>query len=147
MVIDKATADDIEVISELIGEIEEHYGGKRVPGDPEQIKSALFGDRPAATVLLGRDETDVVGLASFSLLWPAAGAESSLYLKELFVRVPHRRKGVASAFMERLRQEAVARGCSRVEWTADRDNLAALAFYQALGAQPHRGKVLYRTAP
>jgi hypothetical protein len=31
-----------------------------------------------------------------------------------------------------------------VEWTADADNPAALAFYAALGAEPRDGKVFYR---
>ncbi|MEC4019406.1 GNAT family N-acetyltransferase [Streptomyces sp. H27-D2] len=142
--IDRATADDVSVISELLGEIERYYGGDETSGDVEQIRHALFSDRPVATVLLARDGEDVVGLASFSYLWPAAGAETSLYLKELFVREPARRRGVAGAFMTRLREETSAAGCSRMEWTAERDNSAALAFYEALGAEPRGEKVFYR---
>ncbi|WP_109453677.1 GNAT family N-acetyltransferase [Streptomyces sp. ICBB 8177] len=37
-----------------------------------------------------------------------AGAEASLYLKELYVRAEARRAGVARALMERLREEARA---------------------------------------
>jgi GNAT superfamily N-acetyltransferase len=142
--VDRATAADAKTISVLVGEIESHYGGKDVPGDIEQIRNALFGDRPAATVLLARDGDDVLGLASVSLLWPAAGAESSLYLKELYVRAHARRRGVARELMTAVRAEAVTAGCSRVEWTADRDNPQALALYEALGVQPHAGKLFYR---
>lgn len=142
--IERATADDIEVISVILGEIESYYGGKDTPGDVDQIRAALFAERPAATVLLARDGDDVVGLASYSLLWPAAGADTSLYLKELYVRAPARRRGVAKALMGSLREEATALGCSRLEWTADRDNPPALAFYEAFGAEQHDGKVFYR---
>ncbi|MFI5756642.1 GNAT family N-acetyltransferase [Streptomyces sp. NPDC051569] len=144
--ISEATAADVEAISEVLGEIEAYYGGEPVPGNPEQIRTALFGDRPAATVLLARDADDVLGLASYTLLWPAAGAETSLYLKELFVRSEARRRGVARLLMEELKAAAVTAGCSRVEWTADTDNPAALDFYKALGAQPRDGKVFYRAA-
>jgi GNAT superfamily N-acetyltransferase len=144
VLIERATPEDIEVISVILGEIESYYGGKDVPGDRAQIGAALFGERPVATVLLARDGDDVLGLASYSVLWPAAGAESSVYLKELYVRAPHRRRGVARALLEQVRAEATAAGCARVEWTADRDNPPALASYRALGFAEHQGKAFYR---
>ncbi|MFE3762259.1 GNAT family N-acetyltransferase [Streptomyces sp. NPDC059104] len=144
MRIEQATPDDVDVISVILGEIEGYYGGEPTPGDPAQIRAALFGERHAATVLLARDGEQVLGLASYSFLWPAAGADTSLYLKELFVREPARRRGVAGALMKALRAEAAQAGCSRVEWTADADNPAALAFYRALGAESRNGKIFYR---
>lgn len=141
----RATEADVEAISGLIGEIEAYYGGTNTPGDVVQIRRALFGDWPVAKVLLAEHPRDgVLGMASYSLLWPAAGAESSLYLKELFVREAARRQGVAKLLMANLRLAARAEGCSRIEWTADRDNPAALAFYKALGLHPNQGKVFYR---
>ncbi|MET8749109.1 GNAT family N-acetyltransferase [Streptomyces sp. NPDC004667] len=144
MRIEQATPDDVDVISVILGEIEGYYGGSATPGDPEQIRAALFGERPAATVLLARDGEQVLGLASYSFLWPAAGADTSLFLKELYVREPARRRGVAGALMKALKAVAAQVGCSRVEWTADADNPAALAFYRALGAEPRNGKIFYR---
>ncbi|MFC4034475.1 GNAT family N-acetyltransferase [Streptomyces polygonati] len=93
-----------------------------------------------------RDGDQILGLASYSLLWPAAGAETSLSLKELYVREHARRSGVARALMAELRKAASDAGCSRIEWTADTDNPAALAFYEALGAEPQDGKIFYRAA-
>lgn len=142
--IDRGTPADTEVIAALTGEIESYYGGDNVPGDVGQVRAMLFGQRPMATVLLARDGGAVLGMASYSFLWPAAGADASLYLKELFVRESVRRRGVARALIAKLREEAAEAGCSRVEWTADRDNPTALAFYKALGTEPHKGKVFYR---
>ncbi|MFF8285509.1 GNAT family N-acetyltransferase [Streptomyces albus] len=145
MKIDRATAADVEAISELLGEIEAYYGGDPAPVDVDQVRQALFGDPPAASVLLARgDDGDVLGMASYTRLWPASGADTSLYLKELFVRERARRQGVAAALMERLKEEAAALGCSRLEWTADQDNPPALRFYEALGMQQHTGKTFYR---
>lgn len=140
----QATVADIEVISLILGEIEAYYGGKAVAGDQAQIRAALFGARPAATVLLARDGDEVLGLASYSLLWPAAGADLSLYLKELYVREPARRRGIGGALMMELREEATAAGCSRIEWTADRDNPTALNFYARFGFTQREGKSFYR---
>lgn len=144
MQINQATAADIEIISVMLGEIEAYYGGTNVAGDQAAIRRALFGERPAATVLLARDGDQVLALASYSLLWPAAGADTSLYLKELYVRESARRRGVARALMAELRQIATAAGISRIEWTADTDNPLALDAYKALGFAPRDGKVFYR---
>jgi GNAT superfamily N-acetyltransferase len=141
-----ATDVDTETIAAILGEIEEYYGGTNTPPPVEQVQAALFGARPAATVLLARDGDAVVGLASLSFLWPAAGADTSLYLKELYVRDGHRRRGIARQLMDAVHAEARAAGCARVEWTADRDNPPALELYAALGMEPHHGKVFYRSA-
>lgn len=145
MKIRTATIADIDVLSTVLGEIEGYYGGEPRPGDPGQIRRALFSEVPAATVLLAEEEGEVVGLASYSLLWPASGADTSLYLKELFVRESGRRRGVGRALLEQLRTLARDAGYTRVEWTADADNPPALAFYAALGLEPQDGKILYRT--
>lgn len=34
--------------------------------------------------------------------------------------------------------------CSRVEWTTDRDNPDAQAFYRSLGFEPNPSKLFYR---
>jgi GNAT superfamily N-acetyltransferase len=145
MQISAATEADTEELSAILGEIERYYGGEPAPGDPEQIRRALFSDRPAATVLLAQDNGKILGLASYSFLWPAAGADTSLFLKELYVRDAARRQGVARALMTELRKIATDSGCSRIEWTADTGNPTALAFYEALGVEQSRDKVFYRS--
>ncbi|GAA1942009.1 GNAT family N-acetyltransferase [Kitasatospora viridis] len=140
-----ATSADAEVIAMILGEVEEYYGGENVAPPVADVDRALFGDWPAARVLLARDGDQVVGLAAVSRLWPAAGADISLYLKELYVRQNARRRGVARALMSAVHDEARAVGAARVEWTADRDNPPALELYEALGVEPHQGKVFYRS--
>ena len=46
--------------------------------------------------------------------------------------------------MAALAEIALAAGCSRLEWTTDRDNHGAQAFYQRLGVPPRESKVFYR---
>ncbi|WP_042396794.1 GNAT family N-acetyltransferase [Streptacidiphilus carbonis] len=145
LTIEQATEGDAETIAQMLGEIERYYGGTYLVPDVKQVRDALFGPQPAATVLLARDGAQVVGLASVCFLWPAAGAETSLYLKELYVREAHRLRGVARELMTAVNGEARSAGCSRVEWTADRDNPAAVALYEALGVVPHEGKIFYRS--
>ncbi|MFF5304783.1 GNAT family N-acetyltransferase [Streptomyces sp. NPDC013161] len=143
MKIETATTADSKVLSQMLGEVEAYYGGDYVPGDPEQIQAALFAASPAATVLIARDDDgEVLGFASYSRLWPAAGADVSVFLKELFVRERHRRRGVGGHLMDAVQAAAEAVG-TRLEWHADADNPTALAFYEARGARSH-DKVVYR---
>jgi GNAT superfamily N-acetyltransferase len=142
-----ATTVDADEIATILGEVEEYYGGECIAPPVGDVVTALFGEWPAARVLLARDGDQVVGLASVCRLWPAAGADVSLYLKELYVREPHRRRGVARRLMDAVHAEARTIGCSRVEWTADRDNPPALELYAALGVEPHQSKAFYRSTP
>ncbi|WP_436760438.1 N-acetyltransferase family protein [Streptosporangium sp. V21-05] len=147
LTIEQARPEDATLISELIEEIEIHYGVSDISPEEErvrQIETLLFGEFPVAWVLLARDEDQVVGMASYSFLWPAAGASHSLFLKELFVRESARRQGVARFLMERVRQIATKSGCSRVEWQTERGNTDARRFYEAIGVPIHDGKIFYR---
>lgn len=143
-----ATVDDVDSISQLLDEVDRFYGD---PGDEpraernRQVHDALFGPAPAASVLLVKgDDGTPVGFASYSFLWPAAGASRSLYLKELYVSEKHRGAGIGRVLMEALYAEAERTGCSRVEWTADDDNPDAQRFYQHLGVAVNTSKVHYR---
>jgi GNAT superfamily N-acetyltransferase len=137
---------DVTGIAELIAEIEHHYGGTDLDPDRHvsRVKELVFGDRPAAYVLLARDGDRLVGLATYSFLWPAAGSTRSLFLKELYVRSGDRRRGVGRLLMAQVFEIAGASGCSRVEWTTEPDNEEARRFYQGLGVAPHPDKMFYR---
>ncbi|MCX4785435.1 GNAT family N-acetyltransferase [Streptomyces sp. NBC_01221] len=140
---------DTPALAELIEEIERFYGSTEVqPLDERrsQVEEALFGSLPLASALLVEDESgDIVGLAAYSFLWPAAGSSHSLFLKELYVRDTLRRQGVGARLMKELRAIAAARsGCSRVEWMTDRDNPIARGFYRSLGFAEFDGKIVYR---
>ncbi|WP_269859394.1 cyclophane-containing RiPP N-acetyltransferase HaaN [Streptomyces sp. RPT161] len=140
---------DILAVAELIEEIERFYGSTEIQPLEErrsQVEEALFGSPPLASALLVEDEAgDLVGLAAYSFLWPAAGASHSLFLKELYVRDTLRRQGIGAQLMNELRDLAAARpGCSRVEWMTDHDNPDARAFYRSLGFTEFEGKIVYR---
>lgn len=140
---------DTAALAELIEEIERFYGSTEVQPIEErrsQVEEALFGTQPLASALVVEDEGgDIVGLAAYSFLWPAAGSSHSLFLKELYVRDTLRRQGVGARLMDELRALAAARpSCSRVEWMTDRDNPVARSFYKSLGFAEFDGKIVYR---
>jgi GNAT superfamily N-acetyltransferase len=145
-----AAPADAAAIACLLAELDTFYGDTPV-GTPDeragQVRAALFSDPPAARALLARDGPVLAGLASWSLLWPAAGLTTSLYLKELYVARAYRRTGTGRLLMDGLYRIAAERGCSRVEWTTDTSNPGAQQFYESLGVSPLPAKIFYRQAP
>ena len=142
-----AAPGDEHAIAAILAELDEFYGDEPEGSSDEraaQVRSALFATVPAANALLAWDGITLAGFASWSLLWPAAGLSTSLYLKELYVGEPYRRQGIATGLMDGLYRIAAERGCSRVEWTTDTGNPGAQAFYARRGVTPKASKIFYR---
>lgn len=138
---------DIDAIADLIDEMDCFYGAAEIEPRASrlsQIQAALFSSPPTAYGLLARDGEQLVGLATYSFLWPAEGVTSSLFLKELYIAELHRRQGIGKLLMRQLCQVAADNQCSRVEWMTDEDNADAQRFYEELGAPRYPAKVFYR---
>jgi GNAT superfamily N-acetyltransferase len=142
-----AQPDDTNAIADLMDELNQFYGETTTEPLEErsaQIRDALFSDPPAAHALLAWEGSTLIGFASYSFLWPAAGLTRSLYLKELYVSEAHRRSGVGSSLMTALFEVAEGHRCSRVEWMTETENTSAQQFYEGFEVKPHAGKLFYR---
>jgi GNAT superfamily N-acetyltransferase len=147
VVVAPAEPQHVDALAALLEELDRHYGTTEFePFDQRvaQIQDALFGEVPAAFALLAWHEADLVGMASYSFLWPAAGVTRSLFLKELYVAQRWQRQGIGTLLMGSLQTVAAKHGCSRVEWTTDRDSEGAQRFYATLGVPVDEGKLFYR---
>jgi GNAT superfamily N-acetyltransferase len=143
----QAERGDVQAIAHILEELDRFYGATEfepIESRIRQIRDAIFGEPPAGRVLLAWDEGQLVGLASYSFLWPAAGVTRSLFLKEVYVAQSSRRRGIGRRLMQELFDVAAKFGCSRIEWTTEADNEDALRFYAALNASLLPVKVFYR---
>jgi GNAT superfamily N-acetyltransferase len=141
------TGPDLEALADIFTEMTRFYDeALDVHSDKlvAELRDILFGSRAAGYALLARGGAQTVGFATYSFLWPAAGLTRSLYLKELYVARAFRQQGVGSRLMRQLAQIALDVDCSRLEWTTDRDNASARAFYDELGAKVGVSKLFYR---
>lgn len=96
--------------------------------------AALFGPRPHAEVVIAEDEGAAVGFALFFGTFSTFTGKPGLWLEDLFVLPERRGRGVGGALLAHLARIAVARGCSRFEWSVLDWNEDALGVYRALGA-------------
>jgi ribosomal protein S18 acetylase RimI-like enzyme len=146
--VSRAVAEDAAALASMLGELADFYelagDGRPAPSEGEVVK-ALFGPVGGPFALIARVDNADAGFATCSVLWPASGSASSLlFLKELFVRGSFRRRGVGSALMRAVFDTAEQLGCSRVDWTTEKANTAAQAFYSARGHLVEESKIYYR---
>ncbi|MGH3758517.1 N-acetyltransferase family protein [Actinophytocola sp.] len=137
---------DVSALVALLEELDHFYGVTEFepfPARAARIADVLFGTPPAAHALVARVGGIPVGIATYTYHWPAKDLRTSIFLKDLFVTAGHRGAGIGERLLHGLRELAAERGCSRVEWTADRWNEDALRFYDRLGAK-RDGRQFYR---
>jgi GNAT superfamily N-acetyltransferase len=131
-----ARPDDVPTIHRLVRELARYEKLEHeVTGAEADLYVHLFGPYPRAEVLVAEDACEVVAFALFFHNYSTFLCKPGLYLEDLFVLPPHRRRGHGRALLLALARLAVERGCGRFEWSALAWNEPAIAFYQSLGAE------------
>jgi aminoglycoside 3-N-acetyltransferase I len=107
------------------------YGGEP-PSEP-YLRGLLAKEHVIALVSLAGEEV-VGGLVAYELD-KFERMRREVYIYDLAVSTEHRRRGVATALIERLREIAVARGAWVVYVQADYGDDPAIALYERLGVR------------
>ena len=99
------------------------------------IATTLFGDRPAAEVIIAEWATEPAGFALFFPNYSTFLARQGIYLEDLFVHPDYRGKGIGKALLQSLAALAVKRNCGRLDWSVLDWNQPAIDFYLQIGAR------------
>jgi len=111
------------------------YEHLNVTGTLAELEAHLFGDRPYAEALLAEWERTVAGFALYFYNYSTFLTKPGIYLEDLFVLPPYRRRGIATALLQELKQIAMQHNCGRLEWAVLDWNQSAIAFYASIGAK------------
>ena len=140
-----ARVDDVTIIMQLIRDLAAY---ERAPDEvvtnEEQLVDVLFGERPAAEVLLAFEGETPVGFAVYFYNFSTWLGRAGLYLEDLFVKPEKRGKGYGRALLVELAKIARDGGCGRMEWAVLDWNEPAIKFYRALGATPMHEWTVFR---
>jgi GNAT superfamily N-acetyltransferase len=132
-----ASVEDVPIILELIRDLATY---ERAPHDVTategQLVDVLFGERPAAEVLLAFEGESPIGFAVYFYNFSTWLGQPGLYLEDLFVKPEKRGKGYGRALLVELAKIARDRNCGRMEWAVLDWNEPAIKFYRSLGAKP-----------
>ncbi len=132
-----ATRADVPLILDLIRGLAEYEKlAHECVATEAQLTTTLFGEVPAAEVLIAEVDGEAAGFALFFRSYSTFLAKPGLYLEDLFVYPHFRGRGIGQRLMRHLARLAVARGYGRFEWSVLDWNAPAIAFYRTLGAVP-----------
>jgi GNAT superfamily N-acetyltransferase len=130
-----ADVDDVALIAQLIRELAEYERlADAAVATETGLREQLFGEHPAAEVLVAEADGEPAGFALFFHTFSTFVGRRGLYLEDLFVRPAFRGLGLGRHLMAALARIAVKRGCGRFEWSVLDWNQPAIGFYRALGA-------------
>jgi GNAT superfamily N-acetyltransferase len=136
-----ATPDDVPEILALIHELAEYEkAADDVAASEDDLHKHLFGDRPAAHVVLAEADGQVAGFAFWYPTFSTWVGRPGIWLEDLFVRPQFRKRGLGLALLQDLRR----RTDGRVEWAVLDWNEPSIDFYESLGARPVEGWIRYR---
>jgi len=140
-----ARLEDVPIILELIRDLATY---ERAPDEviatQEQLVDVLFGERPAAEVLLAFEGQSPVGFGVFFYNFSTWLGRPGLYLEDLFINPEKRGKGYGRALLVALANIARERECGRMEWAVLDWNEPAIKFYRTLGAKPMHEWTVFR---
>ena len=137
----------IDGVVDVLSEISVFYNGAN-SSDSETIRQNLLnnflGKNSDIQLILALEEEVVVGIATFSILYPAPKEHGQLFLKELFVLEKYRKRNMGTSMMKFIANFAIHNNCSRFDWTVDRENEIAVNYYNMIGASQLNNKLYYR---
>ena len=140
-----ARMEDVPVILQLIRDLATYERApNEVTATEEQLVDVLFGERPAAEVLLAFEGKLPVGFAVYFYNFSTWLGRPGLYLEDLFVKPEKRGKGYGRGLLVELAKIARDRGCGRMEWAVLNWNEPAIQFYRSLGAKPMNEWTVFR---
>lgn len=141
----RATVDDCALLAVLIRELAVYKKLEdEVHVSASILEKSMFAETPRAHALIVQLGSEVVGFALYFFNFSTFLGKPGLYIEDLFVREPHRGKGVGKRLFEELAKIATLNDCGRMEWWALDWNQTAIDFYLAQGAQAMSEWTVYR---
>jgi GNAT superfamily N-acetyltransferase len=140
-VIRPAAEGDVPELVAMIRELAEFENlSEQVVITEDALSGALFGPDPVVFDTVVEDGGALAGHALWFRTFSTFLGKTGIWLEDLYVRPPHRRRGYANALLAHLRK--LTEG--RLEWEVLEWNSPAIDFYQRLGARPMAGWTRYR---
>jgi GNAT superfamily N-acetyltransferase len=106
-----------------------------VDASEAMIDAALFGPQPRVFCDIAECDGQPAGFALWFANFSTFRGRHGIYLEDLFVRPPYRRRGIGRALFHHLAGRCIEWGWTRFEWSVLDWNAPSIAFYKSLGAE------------
>lgn len=132
-----AEKSDVGLILSLIRELAEY---EREPAAAVATEEDLlrdgFGPQPRFRCAIAEWNRVPAGFALFFYNYSTWEGRAGIYLEDLFIRPPYRKRGIGRALFSYLAKRAADEKLARIVWQVLDWNQPAIDFYKSLGAQP-----------
>ena len=140
-----ATERDVPLILSFVRELAEYERlSHEVVATEELLRASLFGERPAAEVVIGNYGDEPAGFALFFHNFSTFLGRPGIYLEDLYVTPSFRGRGVGRTMLAYLAKLAKKRDCRRMEWSVLDWNEPAIKLYKRIGATPMDDWTVFR---
>lgn len=134
--IKKATKEDIDILYELIIGIAKHHNQEHnVLTNKEEMLKSGFEASPKFNALLAYFDDKVAGYVSYTWNYSIWSGEDYMNIDDLFLWDEFRGKKIGEALMLKAKEICKQKNINRIRWEVEKDNAAAIKFYERLGAQ------------
>lgn len=139
-----ATPKDIELIYHFLGQQADALDARdELTISKSTLKKRLFSTDGARLIFAVLDGVEVGFVYCFPLQY-AFEEKPGLYLENIHVIDSMRSHGIGRCLIQYLANQAQAQGYARLVGSVDDANLAAIRFYESLGATPIMNKTRYQ---
>jgi GNAT superfamily N-acetyltransferase len=129
-----AVSADLDALVRLLGVLFSIEADFRPDADRQRRGlSLMLADRLRRAVLVAERDGTVIGLVTGQLVVSTAEGGASVLVEDMVVDGAERGLGVGRRLLDEIDRWAGERGATRLQLLADRDNAAALAFYDRTG--------------
>jgi GNAT superfamily N-acetyltransferase len=143
--IQQLTAHQFGSFVELLNALADYEELDRPDADAvERLRRDAFENRPRFEAVLAMEDNHAVGYAIYFETYSSFLARPTMYLEDVFVLESYRSRGIGSALFEHVRQQALQRGCGRMEWQVLEWNTLARDFYHHRNAEWMKQWLPYR---
>ena len=143
--IQPATKADLPVILSFIRKLADYERlSHEVIATEDTLRETLFGRRRTAEVAIGYYKQQPVCFVLFFHNYSTFLGRPGIYIEDLFVDEPFRRRGFGAALFRYVAKLANERQCGRLEWSVLDWNEPAINFYKKLGAVPMKQWTVFR---
>lgn len=144
--VDFASAADLPAMADLLDTLFTLEADFRPERDKQLRGLRMVMETPAlGRLFVLRLDGNVIGMANALITVSTAQGTRVVLLEDVIVRDSHRGDGLGRKLVEHVCAWAKSEGMTRVTLLADKDNAAALAFYERLGFEPSSMVVRRRT--
>jgi len=125
---------DAAAIAALARELAVHVADPDPGLDARAWLESSFGERRWFECLVAEIDSEIIGFASYCRRFETHTRSRALWLGDLVVAWPYRKRGVGRSLIHALRRRAAELECASIVVDLWRENETARMFYRRLGA-------------